>query len=118
MSGFTAINNLTQSSNTIMKNNLVYAPNATKDGATDGTQGSVIRDENAASSVGATGTMGNSSNSELKNTNPFASATPSLPADFRLTTDSYPMSIGVVVPVFSDFFLQSRPPYGSGAALP
>ncbi len=52
----------------------------------------------------------NSTDSQIKNTSPaWASSTPSTPADFRLTSDSYGLNTGTAVKVFSDFFRNLRP---------
>ena len=42
----------------------------------------------------------------------WVSATPSTPADFNLTAGSYAREAGLAVPVWSDFFLTSRPQGG------
>ena len=76
----------TGATNTTVKNNLAYAPASTDNCQDSGDTGGVLLLD---SSSGTTATT-NSSNAQVKNTSPaFASATPSNPADFRISTASY-----------------------------
>jgi hypothetical protein len=60
----------------------------------------------------------NSSNFEVKNTSPnWISGTPTAPSDFRLSPTSYGIGMGVVIPVYTDFFLQSRDTNSIGAVI-
>jgi hypothetical protein len=68
--------------------------------------------------VNGTGASGliqsnNSTTAQMKNTSPsWVSATPTAPADFRLTAGSYANNTGASVPVWSDFFRTDRPQSG------
>ena len=85
---------------------------------------SVINNLGSASSatgpimINGTGASGliqsnNSTNTEIRSMLPgWVSATPSTPADFNLTAGSYAREAGLAVPVWSDFFLTSRPQGG------
>jgi chitodextrinase len=98
---FTAINLDSVVTNVTIKNNLAYAPNDSSHAFKAG---------NGASGVVATN---NSTNAQVGSTSPgFASATPSVPADFKLNAGSYAINAGATVPVFSDFFLTTRPQNG------
>jgi len=59
--------------------------------------------------IGGSGTYGNSSNAQMKSTNPDfinASGSFSTPLDFKLpSSDSYAIGSGIQAPVWSDFFL-------------
>jgi hypothetical protein len=86
-----------------LKNNLAYSPNSFNAppaliGAISGSP--VI--------TGAAGTFGNSSDSQIKTSPSFVSATPSNPADYTIGLGSYAHNAGVAVPVFSDFFGTDR----------
>ena len=83
--------------NTTVKNNLAYAPNS-----------------NNVLMIGGTGKSGfiassNTTKAQVHDTNPFIANPPVNPADFNLTKGSYAIGAGETVPVWSDFFLQSRP---------
>jgi hypothetical protein len=82
--------------NTTMKNNILYAPTATTAIPIDNFAG--------VGTVGASGTFGNSSGAQGKASPNFASATPSVPPDFKIAGGSYALGTGVAVPVWSDFF--------------
>lgn len=101
--------------NVTIRNNLGYAPNLT--GASV-----LLLDGGSTGVSGGSGTFGNSSDFQIKNTSPnfanasgtFASAT-----DFVVTAPSYAIDGGVPVPVFTDFFRAIRPQgaaYDIGAA--
>lgn len=83
--------------NSIVKNNLGYAPNVSTY--------EMIHDQ------GATGLIStnNSSNLQLKKTSPlFTVSPPSGPVDFKPVTGSYTIGSGAIAPVWSDFFLAPR----------
>lgn len=64
------------------------------------------------SGTGASGLIqsNNSTSSQIKNIFPkWVNATPTIPADFSLTANSYAREAGITTPVWSDFFLNSRP---------
>ena len=94
----------------IIKNNLAYSPNTY-----NLTPALIHVDTGGLCNItGANGTHGNSSDAQIKTgPNPFVSATPSTPSDFRLTSGSYGLDAGAVVKVFSDFFRNLRPQAGS-----
>ena len=76
----------------IAKNNLAYAPNS-----------------GSRTMVSGTGTASNNtSNANILVAPSFASATPSVPADFSLGAGSYAVNAGAAVPVFADFLGLSR----------
>jgi len=55
----------------------------------------------------------NSSTAQVGATSPsFVSGTPSVPANFALNAGSYAINFGASVPVFSDYFRNSRPQGG------
>lgn len=90
--------------NTTVQNNLAYAPLATDYVMISGTGSELIQSNN-------------STNAQLKSTAPgWVSTTPVIPADFKLTSGSYALGAGTLVPVLSDFFLLSRPSNDLGAA--
>jgi hypothetical protein len=60
----------------------------------------------------------NSSVAQIKTSPNFSSVPPSVPSDYKLAAKSYGISAGAEVPVFSDFFLNNRPPYHLGATGP
>lgn len=105
--------------NTVIKNNIGYAPNMTTP---------------AMISDAGSGTIAanNSSNAQVKTPNPFVSGSPSVPADFKLSSGSYAKGTGVAVAqIFEDYFDHWRtgtmdmgafafdetgvPPWGGGA---
>lgn len=80
-----------------VKNNLGSAPQATSPVMYSGSGAAGFSQSN------------NSTNSQIKSSAPrWASAPPSIPADFKLTAGSYALGAGTSIPVFSDFFLQRR----------
>lgn len=85
----------------IARNNLAYAPNG-------GTAGNVkLLEDVAACGAPCITVDHNSTNAEVKGTDPsFASATPSDPKDFRITTGSYGLNRGTSVfpSTYDDFF--------------
>lgn len=95
--------------NTTMKNNILYAPTATTAVPIDNFAG--------VGTVGASGTFGNSSGAQGKTSPNFASATPSVPPDFKITVGSYALGSGVAVPVWSDFFGVSNSVTWDGGAV-
>ena len=100
-------------SNVTIKNNLGYAPLSTVPNPTGVTM--VYLNGNGASGLVASN---NSTDFQIKNTAPaWLSATPTTPADYRTTGGSYAIGTGIGVPVFTDFFLQSRSSNVLGAAL-
>jgi hypothetical protein len=69
--------------------------------------------------TGASGfvAMSNSTGSQIKSTTPgWVTSPPLVPMDYKLTSGSYALGIGASVPVFSDFFLQTRAGFDLGAA--
>ena len=87
---------LTSSCRAEVKNNLAYAPNATSPVLISSLGSCVV--------TGASGTFGNSSDSQIKNTSPsFASTTPtySLTDDFKLQAGSYALGAGTSTPSIS-----------------
>ncbi len=94
--------------NSTLKNNLLYAPNAPT--ATS------IQDLSGVGTVGASGTFGNSSNVQAKVFPNFVSGTPVVPSDFKVTGVTYPIGTGVSVPVWSDFLrAPNAAPWDTGA---
>ncbi|MDE2418777.1 MAG: PKD domain-containing protein [Burkholderiales bacterium] len=97
--------------NVTVKNNLGYAPAST------------IASPNVVSMIDGVGSAvavvtANSSNFQIKNTSPiWASATPSVAADFKVSGSSYAVGAGAVVPVFTDFFGLTRLVPELGAVL-
>lgn len=88
---------------TEIRNNLMYAPSAKSAVVVDATLG--------AGTVGASGTLGNSSDAQAKNVDPlFANASRnfSKPADFRPGAGSYAIGAGVAVPARHDFFRKAQ----------
>ncbi len=95
--------------NTTLKNNLMYAPNATA--------AFVINNFLGVGTVGASGTFGNSSDVQAKTISPnFVSGAPAVPLDFKITGASYALGTGVAVPVWTDFFgVTNTAPWDGGA---
>ncbi len=92
--------------NVTARNNLAYAPFA-------GAGLYHLIDDAAACGAACITASNNSTDNQVKNTFPgWVSATPAIPADFRLTSGSYGLDTGAVVKVFSDFFRTSRPQNG------
>lgn len=90
----------TLSTDSIVKNNLVFAPTAT-------TVFSVL--DGGTGTIGASGTFGNSSDLQASGTAPgFANPALTEAAHF-IVTSGYALNGGTTVPVFSDFFGVSRP---------
>jgi hypothetical protein len=84
-------------------NNLYYAP------ASTGTPQTVSIAGGSCVVTGASGTSGNSSNSQALSTSPaFASGTPSIPTDYIIGAGSYAHNTGMALPIFSDFFGKGR----------
>jgi len=90
-------------SNITVKNNLGYAPNSANP---------------FTSMISGTGKSGfvasnNTSTKQLYGTNPlFNVSPPMIPTDFKLSKGSYALGSGASVPVWSDFFMRSRPRSG------
>jgi len=109
-------------SNVNIKNNLIYVPSATSTtypvfcfpaGSCAGYTGLV-------ESNNSTGSLSGGSN-QIRLTSPLFTATPPATlADFKPLAGSYAIAPGggATVPVWSDFFLVSRPPHHLGAVLP
>ena len=88
---------------TTISNNLMYAPSAKSAIVVDPTLG--------AGTIGASGTLGNSSDVQAKNVDPlFANASRNLskPADFRPGAGSYAIGGGVAVPARHDLFRKAH----------
>jgi hypothetical protein len=88
---------------TTIRNNLLYAPSAKLATVVDTVLGS--------GTVGASGTLGNSSDAQAKNVDPlFANASRnfSKPADFRPGAGSYAIGGGVAVSARHDFFRKAQ----------
>ena len=85
-----------------VKNNLAYSPN------TFNAAPVLISNNGACVVTGDAGTLGNSSDGQIKISPLFANGTPSIPADFVIGTGSYAHGSGVILPVYSDFFGRSR----------
>lgn len=99
--------------NVTLKNNLAYAPAYTTPRLLN-VAGTV------SGTIGASGTFGNSSDAQVKNTNPFTSVAPFTPTNAKPSAGSYavgtnnactgaPCSISTGVPVWSDFFMTAEP---------
>ncbi len=87
-----------------VENNLAYSPNST------GAASQLINNQSNCVITGASGTYGNSSDSQILSTSPsFVSSTPVNPSDFNITSGSYAYHTGVNLPVFSDYFQTVRP---------
>jgi hypothetical protein len=86
-------------SGVVFQNNLAYSPADTLDGSGGGSAPTMYYAANGAS---VTSASGNSSNAQLKSTQPWASATPVNPVDY--TPNGYGVNGGVSVPVRKDFF--------------
>lgn len=96
--GLTGVDLADATKNTVVHNNLAYAPSSP--GAT-------------VLSTGGTGTV--SSNNLLSNQLVFVSPSPSAPSDFRLLGGTVAVDGGVLVPgVFTDFDLKTSPTDGDG----
>jgi hypothetical protein len=90
--------------NVTVKNNLGFGPLAS--------------DQVMIASTAASGftQSNNSTDTQIKSTAPgWVSATPVIPADFKLMGSSYALGAGAAIPVLSDFFLFSRPSNDLGA---
>lgn len=98
-------------SGTNVKNTLMHAPNVTTN---------TVVNNSGTDTTGASGTFGNSSNAQSKNTNPeWTITSPMTVSSFDLGVGSYADEGGVSVPVFSDFYQNSRTgTYSSGAVNP
>ena len=93
--------------NITVVNNLAYGPLFTNPVMIHGTGSSGLIQSN------------NSTNTQIKNTAPgWAYATPLIPSEYKLTAGSYAIGTGTAVPVFSDFFLNSRTSNDLGVAAP
>ena len=93
------------STNVTVQNNLAYSPNVSNPMTImlfDGFTAAGYYQSN------------NSTDAQMKNTNPFIGPIPGnpTPADLRLTSGSYGLNTGAAVKVFSDFFRTSRPQNG------
>lgn len=99
---FTGISVDPTSANIAAANNLIYAPSATNP---------LIISGNAVGLVSSN----NSTAGQLRTFPGWISSAPRTPSDFRLKANSYAAGSGQPVPVFSDFFLRSQPPYNIGA---
>jgi hypothetical protein len=96
---------LTTVTNVTVKNNLAYTPNVSSPVMVFGTPSGLVQSNN-------------STNDQVKSTSPgWASSTPTVPSDFKPVGGSYALGNGVSVPVFSDFFLQTRTTNDLGAAI-
>ncbi|MEQ1836825.1 MAG: hypothetical protein ABL858_00570, partial [Candidatus Nitrotoga sp.] len=83
-------------------NNLILAPSATNPVRIVGTGADIV-------------SLNNSTAFQIKTAPGWVFAIPSIPSDFKLTAKSYAISAGISIPVFSDFFLNSRHIYHLGA---
>ena len=99
--GATMIQWTTRDTNMVAKNNLAYAPNAVKgyDWSTGGGAPIVVYDRGSMTPT----TAGNSTNSQMKNTNPYPE-TRGRPAISWKPTSGYAIGGGAAAPVWSDFF--------------
>lgn len=102
--------------NTVIKNNLGYAPN-------DSIHALHSQGAGTSGTIGASGTFGNSSDAQIGATDPsFASATPLNPIDYRISTGSYAATSGVALfPSSNDDFFHgddSTANEHSGAFIP
>ena len=91
--------------NVSIKNNLGYAPNVIS-------LPTLLLNPGSTGVIGASGTFGNSSNFQIRNTSPLfsnGSGTFSQASDYTVGAASYAVNNGVAVPVFFDFFRNSRP---------
>lgn len=98
---------------TVIKNNLLYVPNVadTPIPITDAGTGTVGTADNA---------YGNTNPTQAKQSPSFTSGSPTAPTGFKptCTGTSYPCGLGVVVPLWADFFGVLTPnPSDIGAAL-
>lgn len=82
----------TGATNTTLRNNLMYFPSAST--------AVVINNFAGVGTIGASGTLGNSSDIEATTTPNFASGTPSVPLDFQITAGSYALGTGVAIPLW------------------
>jgi len=87
-----------------VKNNLAYSPNTY-----NAAPKLIWIRAGACVITGTAGTLGNSSDSQIKASPFFASATPAIPSDYTIGAGSYAHNAGVSIPVFSDFFGTARP---------
>lgn len=97
--------------NVTVKNNLIYATGVTS----SWTPHVITFSPSGTTTIPGLIESNNSTLEQMKNTPPgWASATPSVPADFNLTAGSYANAIGAgtIVPVWSDFFRTARPASG------
>lgn len=97
---------LTASCHSNIENNLVYMPVATLP--------QLIFNQGSCNVTGASGTLGNSSDAQIKSGTllNFANSPPVNPVDFEITSGSYAINNGVSLPVWSDFLLVARPHSG------
>ncbi|MBY0554739.1 hypothetical protein K2P97_09430 [bacterium] len=101
--------------NVDIQNNLAYAPFAA-------TTAVLIENLGAINVTGSDGTLGNSSNHQIKNTSPSflnASGNFAQASDFTPAANSYAKGNGYEIKIFSDFFgtARNRNPFDSGAIL-
>lgn len=90
-----------QSTGTRLRNNLVYAPGNTRDGATNGTQATFLEATGVDSSR-YTVAASNSNATQLNTVNPFNVSSPVNPIDY--TPLGYPLGAGEYVPASTDYF--------------
>jgi hypothetical protein len=87
----------------VVRNNLAFAP----------------KDNQARMIAGPADASHNSSDTQVKRADPrFSERTPTSPSGWKPMNGSYAIGAGTLVPVWSDFFLRSRPPHHLGAILP
>lgn len=108
LNGFSAVyisaaagNASKQSTGTAMRNNLVYAPGNTRDGATNGTEATFLESTGVDSSR-YTVAASNSNLTQLNTVNPFTVSSPVNPVDY--TPTGYALGAGEYVPASRDFF--------------
>jgi len=100
-------------SNIVVRNNLAYFP-----ALSAGFNQMVRNTGGAAGVVESNNSTDTDSTNQIKLVQPWASAAPTNPVDFRPNAASYAIGAGTPVPVWSDFFGVARPPHDLGAILP
>ena len=96
--GFSAFLLESGTSGTLIYNNLAYAPADTADAYGAGSAPTLI------AGTGTYTASNNSSNTQIKNTKPWAATTPSAAADYTPQAGNYAINGGTSVPVIKDFF--------------
>ncbi len=98
----TALNSWNTCTNIVIKNNLAYAPNTTQNFNQAQSYPTMVETSGSGTFSYTFDVPSNSTNTQLKNTKPWAAATPATYADYA--PNGYGLNTGVSVPVIKDFF--------------